>query len=603
VITDPGRVPLGRRAWIGNGRYGASVAPDGTIDWYASGGITAWPDLWRMLDVRGPAVRVGPVREGSVVRRALPPATMRYRAATNVVETILEAGAGRRVAVIDFAPWNGEGLVRLIRALSGPVDIEVEVLTGPPRRPTGAIRRVAPSGSGLLMDGLGIAGPGRFEPAPVDRDTERWRARSRLDAGEEAVVTIGFDQPLGLDGARRLLADTELAWRSWLGPLAYAGPYRAAVERALIGVRALTGPGGAPAGAGTTSLPRRTGSERATDGRWVRLRDAARAVGTLADVGLAEDAEAVETWLRQALSGAHVPWPAWLDADGQPVPEAEEWPLEGWRRSQPVVSGRHSTVDLGTVGPVLAAVGASMRGPGGRHDDPGPLSAAADALAEGTDWAADHWRQPDAGPWEIERPHRLYSSGRIEVLSALAGMARLARAANPLDLRAAGWQQEGGDILSWLESNAMTPDGRLRMDASPGASDEPDASLLAVAWSGPWPVTYPLVPATVDRVLERLASGPFLYRYSDRVADERAGPDHPDLEASLLAVRALAALGRWDQAHERMEAITGVVDRAGPGLLAETVDPVSGQLYGNFPSTAAGLALVDAALALVGGPR
>jgi GH15 family glucan-1,4-alpha-glucosidase len=111
------------------------------------------------------------------------------------------------------------------------------------------------------------------------------------------------------------------------------------------------------------------------------------------------------------------------------------------------------------------------------------------------------------------------------------------------------------------------------------------------------------VRATVDRVLERLSSGPLLHRYSDRIADERAGPDHPDLEASLLAVRALAALGRWDEAHERMEGVTGLAGRAGPGLLAETADPVSGELYGNFPSTGAALALVEAALALDAGPR
>ncbi len=141
------------------------------------------------------------------------------------------------------------------------------------------------------------------------------------------------------------------------------------------------------------------------------------------------------------------------------------------------------------------------------------------------------------------------------------------------------------------------------MDGSPGAPDEADAALLAVAWSGPWPVAHPLVAATVDRVTERLSSGSLLFRYSDRVADERAGPDHPDLEASLLAVRALARLGRWEEAHERMEGVTGLVTRAGPGLLSETADPLSGELYGNLPSTAASLALVEAALALAGGPR
>lgn len=603
MITDPGRVPLGLRGWIGHGGRGASVAPDGTIDWYAAGGPTAPPNLWRLLDEDGPAVRVGPVRGGNRARRQVPAASVGYRPATNVLETVTEGSGGRRVSVVDFVPWDGEGIVRLVRALSGPAEIEIDVLAGPDHRPGRRRPAVIPTTGGLLLDGLPVAVPARFEPAPLGRDTERWRAVVRLDAGEEAVVTIGYEHPVGPDAAHRLLDATVASWRGWLGPLSYTGPYRPAVERALVAVRALTGPHGAPAAAGTTSLPRRVGSERSADDRWVRLRDAAAAVEMLAGCGLAEDAEAAEAWLRRTLTDAHLPWPSWFDPDGQPVPEAEEAPLQGWRRSQPVLFGRGALpADPGLLGDVTAAVGASMRGPGGGSGDPGPLSAATDALSGATDWVSDHWREPDAGTWEIGRPHRLYVAGRVRAWSALDRMSRRGRAANPLDLRAAQWQQEGRDILSWLESHGVADDGALTMDGTPGAPDEADADLLRIAWSGPWPAAHPVVPATVDRVLERLSAGTLLHRYSDRVADERAGPDYPDLEASLLAVRALAALGRWEEAHERMEGVTGLVGRAGPGNLTETADPVSGQLYGNFPSTAAAMALIGAARALDQGP-
>ncbi len=625
MLTDPGRVPIGRRAWIGDGRHGASLAPDGTIDWYAAGGLAAEPDLWRLLDDAGPAVRVGPVREGSEARRHLPDGAMAYRPGTAVVQTIATGAGGRRVSVVDFVPWdvggagggsifggagagNGGGggpggVVRLVRALSGPVDVEVEVLAGPDRRPSGGRRRVAPSAAGLDLDGLVVSAPGRFEPAPWDRDTGRWRTVVRLDTDEEMAVTIGRDDPTGPAAARRLLEDTETAWRSSLARLVYAGPYRREVERALISVRCLTGTGGAPAGAGTTSLPRRIGSERSGDSRWIHVRHVAAAVPVLARAGLADEAEAAETWLRHALTTAHLPWPTWLDPDGQPVPEPEELPYEGWRRSQPVRLGRAGALDVGLLGPVAAAIGASMRGPGGRPGDPGPLSAAGGSLAGAADWLADHWRDADAGRWEIARPLRQYTAGRVEAWMSLNRLARRAQATNPLDLQAPIWQQEGREILRWLEAHAVAADGGLRLDGSPGAADDADAALLLVAWQGPWPVAHPIVAATVDRVLERLSSGGLLHRYSERVADERAGPDLPDLEASLLAVPALAALGRWDQAHERMERVTGLLGSGGPGLATETADPVSGELFGDFPATAAALALVDAALALEAGPR
>jgi hypothetical protein len=616
VITEPGRVPIGRRAWIGDGRHGASLAPDGTIDWYASGGLTAAPDLWRLLDPAGPAVRVGPRRDSPAARRHLPAAATAYRDGTNVVETVTEGLAGRRLSVTDFMPWPGPGLavdgrvIRLVRALSGPVEIEVEVIAGPARDPDGRRRVIGPSGSGLRLGDLLVTGPGRFEPAPLGREVERWRAVATLDAGEEVAVTVSAlggpsgRGPVTAGEARRLLEETQLAWRSWLSPLAYGGPYRRAVERAFLSMRALTGTGGAPSGAGTTSLPRRPGSERGADDRWVRLSDAAEAVGILAAAGLPEDAEATETWLRHTLTTAHLPWPAWFDHDGQPVPDAVQLPLEGWRRSQPVVAGRtRPAPDPALPGLVAAAVGASRLGPGGRSDEPGPLTAAFASLAGACEELTGRWPQPDSGRWEIERPLRRYTAGRLGAWMAFDRMARLARAANPLDLEAVGWQQESRDLFSWMEAGAVGADGGLTMDGTPGAPDEADAALLAVAWAGPWPATHPVVGATVDRVLERLGAGPFLYRYSDRVADERAGPDHPDLEASLLGAAALAHLGRWEEGHERLEAVADLVGRAGPGLLGETADPVAGELYGNFPSTRAALALARAAFALTAGPR
>lgn len=605
MITDPGRVPLGRRAWIGDGRRGASVTADGTVDWYCSSGLTGEPDLWRLLDPSGPAVRVGPVRDGGGATRHLPPSRQAYCPATNVVETVMDAGGGRSVAVSDFMPWPGPGLespggiVRLVRSLSGPVDVEIEVIPGW-RRGT----EVAPSTRGLLAASLEIGSPVPFRFDPFGRDGDRWRAVLRLDAGEEAVVTIGprqVDLPATPTAAHRAMEDTEEAWRSWLAGAAIGGAYRPGVERALLAVRVLTGPGGATHSSGTACLPRRVGSERSSDDRWVRLADVAAAAPILAAAGLVEDAEAAEAWMRGTLSNAHLPWPAWFDADGQPVPEAEDWPFAGWRGSGPVRWGRDAIgADIGTIGHVVAAIGSVRSGPFGRPGDSGPLAAAWPALAEATDWATDRWRQPDPGRWEIPRPTRRYVAGRLDLWYALDRMARLARAANPLDLQAVAWQQEARELLRWLEGPALAPDGGLRMDGGSDA-DDADSALLSVTDRGPWAPWHPIVEATVDRILERLGSDLLLYRYSDRVSDDRAGPDNPDLQASLLAVRALGRMGRWDEAHERMEAVEGRLG-AGSGHFSETVDPLSGDLLGNFPCPATALAFVEAALTLETGP-
>lgn len=607
MITSASRVPLSRRGWIGDGARGALVSADGTIDWYCPGRLSGPPACWSLLDPAGGAVRVGPVRQGSEAGRRLPPSRQAYRPGSNVLETVLGDGSGGRLSITDVLPWPeaslaGAGqLTRVLRAPAGPVEMEVEVI---PAGAWGPAREVSAFDGGLVMDGLAVRTgfPLRFEP--LDRDSPRWRAVGRLEAGAVAVVTLErlpLARPQSAGSAQHSAAATETAWRSWLAPLVYDGPYRAAVERSLLAVRSLCGPGGAPTGAGTTSLPRRPGSERSGDDRWVLLRDTAAAAATWAAAGLPEDAEAAEGWLAQMVRSTPLPWPAALDPDGQPVPEVEELGLVGWRRSGPVVTGRPTgRVDLDLFGDVVAAYGTSTSGPGGAGGL-APLAGAWPALASAVDWAGDHWGDPDAGVWESAGPPALLVASRVQAWSALDRMARLGRAANPLDLQAAAWHQEARHLLAWLESEGVAADGGLRRDAAPGAGDHPDAALLRVAWRGPWPLAHPVVPATVDRVLEQLGSGGFMYRHGPEVDDGRAGPDNPDLLASLWAVRALARLGRWEEAHAGMEAVVGVGGQL--GLLAEAVDPVSGELMGNLPAAGVHLALVDAALALAAGPR
>ncbi|HLY81524.1 MAG TPA: hypothetical protein VKQ71_00995, partial [Acidimicrobiales bacterium] len=119
---------------------------------------------------------------------------------------------------------------------------------------------------------------------------------------------------------------------------------------------------------------------------------------------------------------------------------------------------------------------------------------------------------------------------------------------------------------------------------------------------------HPVVTRTVDRVVAQLSNEPYLYRYPLEVDDGAPGTTGGDLVASFWAVRALAAVGRWDEAHERMEALIRLGGRGAGGgldlgLVAQAADPLSGELLGNYPSSAAHLALVSTAFALQSGPR
>jgi hypothetical protein len=99
-----------------------------------------------------------------------------------------------------------------------------------------------------------------------------------------------------------------------------------------------------------------------------------------------------------------------------------------------------------------------------------------------------------------------------------------------------------------------------------------------------------------------LGDGPFLHRVGPEVDEGYEGVDSPSVEASFWAVRALAAMRRWEEAHDRFEALLAW-SRRGPGLLPRAADPARLAFLGDIPDTSAHVALVNAAQALAAGPR
>jgi GH15 family glucan-1,4-alpha-glucosidase len=587
------------------------VAADGTIDWWCPGRFDADATFFRLIDpAAGGALRVGPAAAGAGGASRL--GRQAYDQRTNVVRTRMTATGGE-VEVADFMPWPGGTerppgrIVRLVTGLRGPVEVAVELIPGHRFGPAG---RVAAWSEGMVFDGLAVRCG--LEPAavPLDRDRATWVASTTLAPGERLVVTVdqlSDDrlQPLSPDGAARLLEGTSLAWARHLEPVAYDGPYRAAVERSLLAVKALThhATGGLVAAA-TTSLPEVVRGERNYDGRYAWIRDACAAARIFRACDLVEDAEASERWLRTVIEGGELPLAAVFDVEGGPAPPEEELGLPGRQRSQPVRVGVAQSEEgparqLDLYGDVVATVQGAGRG--------GPLTAVRQDLYRMADWVADHWDQPDVGVWGVRGAPRPFVATRVQCWYCLDRMIRLARAHNPLELATVGWQEAAAEILTQLEREGLAgATGGLRRElATAGGLDQdlPDAALLRVAWQGPWPADHPIVRDTVDRVIRQLSNGPYIYRYPLEVDDGAPGTPGADMVASFWAVRALAATGRWEAAHQRMEGLTGAPAQGPLGLTAAGADPLSGELLGNYPSSAAHLALVAAALALAAGPR
>ena len=590
MIGGGDSLPLRARGAIGDTGTMALVAADGTIDWWCPGRFDAGAALFKLLHADGGAVRVGPSGEPRLGDQA-------YDAGTNVLRTRLPTGEGE-LEVTDFMPWDGSDrpsgkIVRILTALRGRVDVDVDVQPG---ADFGMARDVHPFSAGIVFDGVavhtGCAMDGRA-------------GRLRLEAGERAVVVLdrvsARDRVEGLSvaAALDLLDRTQTAWRSHLTPMTYQGPYRGDVERSLLALKALTyGPTGTMVAAATTSLPEVVGGERNWDYRYSWVRDASLAIDATYDAGLTDEAEVFNEWLLRVLARADgFPLYPLYDVDGRPLDAGDEveHPLDGWRGSRPVRTGNGAAdhLQLDFYADLVSAIHVEQfrRGDSRVAELWAPLTRMAD-------WLSSAWRSPDRGIWELRSEPRHLVSSKLACWYALDRMVELARARNPLDLDAVRWRESAKEIVAWLDANAVAADGGLVADDS--GRGVADGYLVQVAWRNPWPGDERMVDATIDRMIEELGAGPFLYRYRRELDDGFSEGEGAFLACSFWAVEALAQRGRWEEAHERMEALCAF--SAPLGLMPEQADPATGEFLGNLPQAFSHLTFIQAALALARGP-
>ena len=102
----------------------------------------------------------------------------------------------------------------------------------------------------------------------------------------------------------RSLRETEAWWHKWSRRCTFSGPWRDAVVRSLITLKALTySPTGAIVAAPTSSLPERFGGVRNWDYRYCWLRDATFTLLALMNAGYTDEAMAWREWLLRAVAG------------------------------------------------------------------------------------------------------------------------------------------------------------------------------------------------------------------------------------------------------------------------------------------------------------
>ena len=392
---------------------------------------------------------------------------------------------------------------------------------------------------------------------------------------------------------RRFLEETIQYWREWVRFLGIPYEWQEAVIRAAITLKLNAyNDTGAIIASMTTSIPEAADSGRNWDYRYCWLRDSYFVVNALNRLGATRTMERLIGYIINIAADAkgNSLQPVYGIDGRRDLDEREVPMLSGYRGMGPVRIGNlaYCQVQHDVYGSaILAATHIFFDQRLTRRGDEA-LFHRLEPLGEQAVRCHD---QPDAGLWELR------GSARVHTFSAVmcwAACDRLALIAAQLGLaeRAAYWDGQSQTIHKVICQRAWSEQRGAFVSTFEG--EAMDASLLLLAEVGFLDAADPRFAATVSAVEKDLRSGDFIFRYVER--DDFGAPENAFLVCTFWYVNALVALGRHEEARAIFEKL--LTHRNRLGLLAEHIDPQTGEQWGNFVQTYSMVGLINAAIRL-----
>jgi GH15 family glucan-1,4-alpha-glucosidase len=560
-------------AVIGDLHTAAIVGNNGSIDWLCLPHFDSPSCFSRLLgDESHGFWQLAPAGGESAVV-----ATRRYyRDDSLVLETEFDTATGT-VRITDCMPIRDSHphVVRLVEGVSGTVDMHMDLAV---RFDYGDVVPWVTSTNGLIRMTAGpdaVALWHRVDPVGHDLHTE---ADFSVSEGQRYPFTFVWfpsheDPPPPLD-AYYAICLTDDYWKEWAGRCTYEGPWREAVVRSLITLKALTyEPTGGIVAAATTSLPEAVGGSRNWDYRFCWLRDA-----TLTVAG--------DVTRLQIMYGP---------AGERRLDEWEAGWLPGYEGSAPVRVGNAASgqYQLDVYGEVMSALHSSAHA-SGEH------SRAAWALqTQLIEFVKTGWTEPDDGIWEVRGPRRHFTHSKVMAWVAVDRAVRMLEE----------WPELGGPLEEWrvLRHEIFTEVCEKGFNDKVGAftqyygCDELDASVLMIPLVGFLPAQDPRVVSTVEAIEKELLDDGFVLRYrtaDDGSVDGLTGREGAFLACSFWLVDCLHMIGRTEDAEALFERLVALSNDL--GLLSEEYDAVDQRLVGNFPQAFSHVSLVNSAYRLTG---
>ncbi|CAG4885298.1 Glucoamylase [Georgfuchsia toluolica] len=579
---------------IGNGTIGALVDPHAEVVWSCFPRLDGDPLFCSLL------------REGHgtddfgffvIDLVDLADSEQRYIGNTAILVTTLHDKEGGCIEITDFMPrfyqhgriFRPLSLLRRIRRICGSPRIRIRLR---PACNYGAQRPIMTWGSNHIR----YVTPDLVVRLTTDASITAILQELPFFLENELTLLLGPDETVpGAVGkvAQHFLEETTNYWREWTRNLGIPFEWQGEVIRAAITLKLNTyDDTGAIIAAMTTSIPEAANSERNWDYRYCWLRDSYFVVNALNRLGATRTMEHYLSYIVNVAAGA---------ANGRLQPvygidgranlhELEVPTLPGYRGMGPVRIGNQAFAQAqhdvyGSA--ILAATHVFFDQRLARPGD----TALFQRLESLGDKAVEFYAQPDAGLWELRGQARVHT---FSAVMCWAACDRLALIANRLGLakKAARWRARGQRIHRDILQRAWNK--RRNSFVSTFGGSELDASLLLLAEVGFICADDPRYVATVAAIESELKHGDFIFRYVEK--DDFGAPENAFLVCSFWYANALVALGRKDEGRALFDKLLAFRNRH--GLLAEHINPKSGEQWGNYVQTYSMVGLINSAIRL-----
>ncbi len=582
----------------------ALIGKDGSIDWYCLPQINSPSAFAAILDKnKGGNFSIRPSGKYTSAQK--------YLDYTNILETKFKT-AGGYLTITDFMPVKHvkrpyentfPTIYRQVKCTRGNVEIEIDF---------NPKFNYARSKTNLEPIEAGVAARNHREhlylksPVSLKITNEGAKGIYKLKQRETLWFALQYndDRKITDKHCENAFKTTNAFWNSWVNDSdayqietgLFKSPWKEIIIRSGLVLKLLMNDiTGAICAAPTTSLPEDIGGVHNWDYRFNWIRDAAFTVRALYKLGYVNEARKNLEWFMQVC--AKNPNPEDIQVmyglNGESdLKEEELTHLAGYKNSKPVRIGNGAAKQkqLDIYGELVNVFYETSRFGMDLTEQEWDL------LTRVVNYVCEIWKQPDAGIWEVRGGYQHFVHSKLMCWVAVDRGLKIAEKQDKKCPREK-WEKVSEEIKSSILSKGFN--SKLNSFVQAYDSETLDATSLLIPIMKLLPFNDIRVQGTIDAIIKNLTTkNGLVYRYktNDGTIAGMPGTEGGFLLCSFWLIDVLAYSGRIDEARGLL---LKMLDFASPtGLLAEEVDPETGDALGNYPQAYSHIGLINSALFL-----